>query len=494
MKAPRQPSAPRLSRRERFFLRPMRPLVAPPMRQRGRFVLVAACFLLAIVALSLVPHATAASSSKSGKKCDVTVGSWIPSSKYPQYQNDCPYITDNYNCIKNGRPDGDFQHLLWKPNGCDLTIFDPKSFAARFVGQSIAIAGDSTGQYLFQSLRCRISEHYTTEDWDPKMVGWTGQGFKVKLLGVRVILVDAPFLMEAWPDVEGESKASHLWHVQLDSINHKILEMLPNIPKLKALILVASNYYLPQPATTTVSVNNSAYSSYISNQRIYYSQGKPQSPQPTPQDALFNALKTVSAYFDKNLQLVRPFFLTMPPSHNPNLFRYADTTCGLFASPLQADAMSYAAARSDATTWTTVQRQALSNSKIKLLDVLQMSMYRADGHMAAYGPPPMQARWTARNGAFRGCRMRGSTCSSTRSCTRLGDLDRTRCSQRVFGRSFLRSCLGLRRDGWGRDRWGRRFKKRLGGMGWGWVGAAAAAAAAAAVSKRRAQSARLLRR
>ncbi|CAI7746287.1 unnamed protein product [Closterium sp. NIES-53] len=336
--------------------------------------------------LSLLSHAMAAASS--GKKCDVTVGSWVPSSKYPQYQNDCPYITDNFNCIKNGRPDGDFQHLIWKPNGCDLTIFDPKSFAARFVGQAVAIAGDSTGQYLYQSLRCRISQHYTTEDWDPKLAGWTGQGFKVKLLGTRVLLVDTPFLMEAWPDVEGESKASHLWHVQLGTINHKILEMLPNIPQLKALILVASNYFLPQPATTSTSVNNSAYSSYISNQRIYYSQGKPLSPQPTPQDALSTALKTVSGYFDKNFQLVRPFFLTMPPSHNPSMFRYAATTCGLFASPLQADAMRYAEARSDATGWTAVQRQALSKSKIKLLDVLQMSMYRADGHMAAYGPPP----------------------------------------------------------------------------------------------------------
>ncbi|CAI5492618.1 unnamed protein product [Closterium sp. Naga37s-1] len=154
--------------------------------------------------LSLLSHATAAASS--GKKCDVTVGSWVPSSKYPQYQNDCPYITDNFNCIKNGRPDGDFQHLIWKPSGCDLTIFDPKSFAARFVGQAVAIAGDSTGQYLYQSLRCRISQHYTTEDWDPKLAGWTGQGFKVKLLGTRVLLVDTPFLMEAWPDVEVSSK------------------------------------------------------------------------------------------------------------------------------------------------------------------------------------------------------------------------------------------------------------------------------------------------
>ncbi|CAI5467000.1 unnamed protein product [Closterium sp. Yama58-4] len=364
-----------------------RRLASPPPFATKPFVVRSVASVAAVlVAFSLVSYATAAGSS--GKKCDVTVGSWVPSSKYPQYQNDCPYITDNFNCIKNGRPDGDFQHLVWKPNGCDLTLFDPKSFAARFVGQAVAIAGDSTGQYLYQSLRCRISQHYTTEDWDPKLVGWTGQGFKVKLLGTRVLLVDTPFLMEAWPDVEGESKASNLWHVQLGTINHKILEMLPNIPQLKALILVASNYFLPQPATTTISVNNSAYSSYISNQRIYYSQGKPISPQPTPQDALSTALKAISGYFDKNFQLVRPFFLTMPPSHNPNMFRYAATTCGLFASPLQADAMRYAEARSDATGWTAVQRQALSGSKIKLLDILQMSMYRADGHMAAYGPPP----------------------------------------------------------------------------------------------------------
>ncbi|CAI5970866.1 unnamed protein product [Closterium sp. NIES-64] len=194
-----------------------------------------------------------------------------------------------------------------KPSSLPLShlslTFNPKSFAARFVGQAVAIAGDSTGQYLYQSLRCRISQHYTTEDWDPKLAGWTGQGFKVKLLGTRVILVDTPFLMEAWPDVEvriaavehgesewrrdfllwrmvngmahkgaghtvaptgreaachmacghapflmeawpdvevsvagrsygmsvamGESKASHFWHVQLGTINLKILEMLP---------------------------------------------------------------------------------------------------------------------------------------------------------------------------------------------------------------------------------------------------------------------------
>ncbi|GJP81684.1 hypothetical protein CLOP_g11826 [Closterium sp. NIES-67] len=300
------------------------------------------------------------------KACDLSVGSWAPSTKYPVYDSSCPYISEQFNCEKNGRPDGDFRHFEWKPSGCNLVRFDAKKFAMTFVGQAVAIVGDNSGQYMYQSLRCRLdAANMKTEDFDPSSIGWTGQGFKVKPWGVKVVFVHAPFLTEAEPMDPLQRSMKDGWNVHVDKINHKLTETLKG---LRSVILVAGSYYAE------------------SSNRTYYSKGRPIGAQPSGVAALSIVLKNVADFIKSNVMLVQPFALSIPPAHTPSMFQYADTTCALFAGPLSSTATSLAKARSAVVAWTNAQINALTKSRVKLLNILSMSLYRADAHVGTYQP------------------------------------------------------------------------------------------------------------
>ncbi|KAJ7971173.1 protein trichome birefringence-like 19 [Quillaja saponaria] len=106
-------------------------------------------------------------------KCDIFSGEWIPNPKAPYYTNTtCWAIHEHQNCMKYGRPDSDFLKWRWKPNGCELPIFNPAQFLELVRGKSMAFVGDSVGRNQMQSLICLLSrveypidESYTPNDY-----------------------------------------------------------------------------------------------------------------------------------------------------------------------------------------------------------------------------------------------------------------------------------------------------------------------------------------
>ncbi|KAK7306546.1 hypothetical protein VNO77_44493 [Canavalia gladiata] len=62
------------------------------------------------------------------KRCNIFSGNWVPYSKSPYYNNEtCPFITDKQNCFMHGRPDREFLRWRWKPEECELPLFDANS-------------------------------------------------------------------------------------------------------------------------------------------------------------------------------------------------------------------------------------------------------------------------------------------------------------------------------------------------------------------------------
>ncbi|KAF5207217.1 trichome birefringence-like [Thalictrum thalictroides] len=94
------------------------------------------------------------------KNCNIFAGEWIPNPEAPYYTNDtCEWaIYDHQNCMKYGRPDSDFMKWRWKPNDCELPIFDPSKFLALVRGKSLAFVGDSVARNQMQSLLCLLSK------------------------------------------------------------------------------------------------------------------------------------------------------------------------------------------------------------------------------------------------------------------------------------------------------------------------------------------------
>ncbi|KAL6587605.1 Protein trichome birefringence-like 19 [Orobanche minor] len=93
------------------------------------------------------------------ERCDVFTGEWIPNPDAPYYTNTtCWAIHEHQNCMKYGRPDLEFMGWRWKPDGCDLQVFNPFQFLDIVRDKSLAFVGDSVGRNQMQSMICLLSK------------------------------------------------------------------------------------------------------------------------------------------------------------------------------------------------------------------------------------------------------------------------------------------------------------------------------------------------
>jgi len=96
--------------------------------------------------------------STSVKKCDIFSGEWVPNPEAPYYTNTtCWAIHEHQNCMKHGRPDSEFMKWRWKPNECELPMFNPFQFLEIMRGKSMAFVGDSLARNHMQSMICLLS-------------------------------------------------------------------------------------------------------------------------------------------------------------------------------------------------------------------------------------------------------------------------------------------------------------------------------------------------
>jgi hypothetical protein len=95
--------------------------------------------------------------------CDVTRGEWVPDTEPPYYTNlTCPFIDNLQNCMKFGKPSLEFLRWRWRPDGCELSRFDPTRFLEAMRGKSIAFVGDSLARNHVKSLLCILSKVRTS--------------------------------------------------------------------------------------------------------------------------------------------------------------------------------------------------------------------------------------------------------------------------------------------------------------------------------------------
>ena len=90
--------------------------------------------------------------------CNIFSGEWVPNNDAPYYTNEtCGAIHEHQNCMKHGRPDTGYLKWRWKPDGCELPVFDPAEFLELVRDKSLAFVGDSVARNHMQSLICLLS-------------------------------------------------------------------------------------------------------------------------------------------------------------------------------------------------------------------------------------------------------------------------------------------------------------------------------------------------
>ena len=93
-----------------------------------------------------------------GEECDLFDGRWVHDpAGYPLYEAaECPFLSDQVTCRRNGRPDTGYEQWRWQPRGCG-------GGGARFRGaealeqcrnRRIVFVGDSLNRNMWESLAC----------------------------------------------------------------------------------------------------------------------------------------------------------------------------------------------------------------------------------------------------------------------------------------------------------------------------------------------------
>ncbi|KAG8384538.1 hypothetical protein BUALT_Bualt04G0128300 [Buddleja alternifolia] len=170
------------------------------------------------------------------EECDIFTGEWVPDPDAPYYTNTtCWAIHEHQNCMKYGRPDSGFLKWRWKPDGCDLPVFDPHRFLDMVRDKSLAFVGDSVGRNQMQSMICLLSRVEYPIDVSP---AWASdQHFKRwKYLNYNFTLVYfwTPFLVRSKDrDPDGPThtgifnlyldESDESWTTQIDEFDYVIL-------------------------------------------------------------------------------------------------------------------------------------------------------------------------------------------------------------------------------------------------------------------------------
>ncbi|KAK7378269.1 hypothetical protein VNO80_03707 [Phaseolus coccineus] len=94
-------------------------------------------------------------SMESLMKCDFFDGKWVKDDSYPLYKPDsCSLVDEQFNCIRNGRPDKEYLTYKWKPKGCSLPRLNAHRMLELLRGKRLVFVGDSLNRNMWESLIC----------------------------------------------------------------------------------------------------------------------------------------------------------------------------------------------------------------------------------------------------------------------------------------------------------------------------------------------------
>ncbi|KAE8669393.1 putative Tetratricopeptide repeat (TPR)-like superfamily protein [Hibiscus syriacus] len=76
--------------------------------------------------------------------CNMYQGNWVYDSSYPLYNSSaCPFIPNEFNCLKYGRPDHLYLKYRWQPTNYQLPRFDAEQLLKTLKGKNLMFIGDS---------------------------------------------------------------------------------------------------------------------------------------------------------------------------------------------------------------------------------------------------------------------------------------------------------------------------------------------------------------
>ncbi|KAI3868417.1 hypothetical protein MKW92_035448 [Papaver armeniacum] len=329
------------------------------------------------------------------EKCNLFVGEWVPDPLGPLYSYEsCHFITDDQNCMKNGRPDSGYLHWRWKPRGCEIPRFNAERFLEMMRDKSWGYIGDSIARNHVQSLLCILSkvevadEVYHDEEYRSKRWHFPSYNFTLSVIW-------SPFLLksEIFEDMYGVSTGEIQLH--LDKLDEK---WTSEYESFNYVTIAGGKWFLK---TAVYHDNNTVLGChYCSNSKL---------TEFGIDNAYRKAIKLVFNFISNSHHNAVVLFRTTTPDHFENGEWFSGGTCNRTVPYKKGEIrLNYIDSvmrkieleefKSAATTSGSVRR-----AKLKLLDTTLLSTLRPDGHPGPYRQFNPEKNATVQNDCLHWC-------------------------------------------------------------------------------------------
>ncbi|KAL5742459.1 hypothetical protein ACOSP7_029191 [Xanthoceras sorbifolium] len=300
------------------------------------------------------------------ESCDVFSGKWVfDNSSYPLYnESHCPYMSDQLACHKHGRSDLGYQYWRWQPHNCNLKRWNATEMWEKLRGKRLMFVGDSLNRGQWISMVCLLqsvipaNKRSMTPNAELTI-------FRAEEYNATVEFLWAPLLVESNSD---------------DPVNHRLDEriirpdsVLKHASKWEHADILVFNTYLwwrQGPVKLLWSTEDNGACEEL--------------------DGLGGMELAMSAWADWVASKVNPrnkrvFFVTMSPTHLWNREWAPGSEGNCYSEKTPIDWEGYWGSGSDLPTMRMVDKvlNRLS-SKVRVLNITQLSEYRKDGHPSIY--------------------------------------------------------------------------------------------------------------
>ncbi|KAL3323941.1 hypothetical protein AABB24_038225 [Solanum stoloniferum] len=302
--------------------------------------------------------------------CDIFDGKWVVDNSYPLYNaSECPFVEKGFNCLANGRTNGDYLKWRWKPRNCELPRFNVYHMLEILRNKRIVFVGDSMSRTQWESLICLLmtgvqdkgSVYEVNGNKITKLIRFLGVRFSS--FNFTVEFYRSVFLVQhTWSSKYGIKRVrSTLTLDQLDDISDEWINA-------DFLIFNSGQWWVPGKLFGV-----GCYFQVNSTLRIGMS----------IQTAFRTALETWSSWIDTkiNPNRTRVFFRTFEPSHWSNL---TQRMCNVTNQPLSETNGQESSSFSDAVL------EAAHSMKVpvNVLHITPMSAFRKDAHVGLWSDNP----------------------------------------------------------------------------------------------------------